>query len=396
MSFAELGLNESICEALRDKGYEDPTPVQLQAIPVILDGRDVVGSAQTGTGKTAAFALPVIQRLGDRKHTRCLVLTPTRELAHQVEDQFRAYSKHTRLKSAVIYGGVGYGPQKKALKEGYDIIVGTPGRLLDHIQQRTLQLNTIEVLILDEVDRMLDMGFIEDVQKIIRKCPKQRQTLMFSATVPESVKRLADWALRNPEEIIIGQRVSAADTVDHSAWPINPMQKFDLLIALLEKFDYTSVLIFTRTRMGADRITRWLKQRDHNVQAMHSDLPQRVRQRALESFKQGEIPILVATDIASRGLDIAGVSHVINYDVPQHAEDYVHRIGRTGRAKRTGEAYTLVSSEEIAEMHRIEQYIGQEVPKRKLETFPYRYEPHMLSSTKRLKKRNRGFSRRGA
>ena len=394
MTFVELGLNESICKALSAKGYEAPTPIQEQAIPTILDGRDVIGSAQTGTGKTAAFALPVIQRLGDRQHTRCLVLTPTRELAHQVQDQFAAYSKHTQLKTAVIYGGVGYGKQKQALRDGYDIIVATPGRLIDHIQQGNLNLKTIEVLILDEVDRMLDMGFIEDVQKIIRKCPKQRQTLMFSATVPESVKSLANWALKSPEEVVIGQRVSAAETVDHSVWPINPMQKFDLLIGLLEEFKYTSIIIFCRTRMGADRITRWLKQHGHNVQAMHSDLPQKHRQRALEQFKAGEIPILIATDIASRGLDIAGVSHVINYDVPQHAEDYVHRIGRTGRANRSGEAYTLVSSEEIAELHRIEQYIGQEIPKRKLNSFNYRYEPHMLSNTNRLKKRNRGVLRR--
>lgn len=394
MTFVDLGLNQPICEALLEKGYESPTPIQEQAIPKILDGRDVVGSAQTGTGKTAAFALPVIQRLGDRSHTRCLVLTPTRELAHQVQDQFIAYSKHTELQVAVIYGGVGYGQQKQALRDKVDIIVATPGRLLDLIGQGALKLKTIEVLILDEVDRMLDMGFIEDVQKIIRMCPKQRQTLMFSATVPESVKRLADWALKDSEEVIIGQRVSAADTVDHSVYPINPMQKFDLLIALLEQFEYTSVLIFSRTRMGADRITRWLKQHGHNVEAMHSDLPQKIRQRALQQFKDGEIPILIATDIASRGLDIAGVSHVINYDVPQHAEDYVHRIGRTGRAKRSGVAYTLVSSEEIAELHRIEQYIGQPIEKRKLDSFNYRYEPQLQSTGSRLKKRNRGALRR--
>ncbi len=388
MKFSDIGLSKDICKALADKGYETPTPVQEQAIPIILKGKDIIGSAQTGTGKTAAFALPVIHLLKKHKRTRCLVLTPTRELAIQIQEQFVAYSKFTNLQVALIYGGVGYGAQRKALKDKADVVVGTPGRLLDHIFQGTLKLDEIEILILDEVDRMLDMGFIEDVQKIVNKCPKDRQTLLFSATVPDVVKRMAKWAQRDPEEVVIGQRVSAADTVDHSIYPVSSIQKFDLLIQFLEQWDYQSVLIFTRTRVGADRIARWAKQIGHNVQTMHSDMPQRMRQKALADFKSGATEILIATDIASRGLDIAGVSHVLNYDVPQHAEDYVHRIGRTGRANSTGEAFTLMGSDEVADVHRIERYIGQEIPRRKLEGFPYRYEPN-LGKTQRRKKRNR-------
>ena len=394
MKFTDLGLKPFILKAIEEKGYTDPTPIQLEAIPRILLGKDIIGSAQTGTGKTAAFALPTIHRLEKHQATRCLVLTPTRELAIQVEEQFPLYSKSSDLSTALIYGGVGYGKQRQQLKDGADTVVGTPGRLLDHLGQNSLKLDRIQILILDEVDRMLDMGFIEDVQKIIRRCPRERQTLMFSATVPEAVKGLASWALDNPEEIVIGKRVSAADSVDHCVYPINSMQKFNLLLALLEKMQFDSCLIFTRTRIGADRIARWLKEHDHSVKAMHSDLPQRLRQQALEDFKKGKIEILIATDIASRGLDIAGVSHVINYDVPQHAEDYVHRIGRTGRAKNVGEAFTLVASDEIAELSRIERYIGRPIERRKLEGFEYRYEPLIENKTSRPKKRNRGFSRK--
>lgn len=394
MNFQELGLKPFILKAIEEKGYTEPTPIQEQAIPQILLGKDIIGSAQTGTGKTAAFALPTIHRLEKHEATRCLVLTPTRELAIQIEEQFALYGQHSDLTTALIYGGVGYGKQRQQLKDGADTVVGTPGRLLDHLGQKTLKLDRVQVLILDEVDRMLDMGFIEDVQKIIRRCPRERQTLMFSATIPEAVKGLASWALKDPEEIVIGQRVSAADSVDHCVYPINSMQKFNLLLALLKKMDFDSCLIFTRTRIGADRIARWLKEHNHSVKAMHSDLPQRLRQGALQEFKEGKIEILIATDIASRGLDIAGVSHVINYDVPQHAEDYVHRIGRTGRAKREGEAFTLVANDEIAELARIEKYIGRPIERRKLEGFEYRYEPHMGNTAPTRKKRNRGFSRK--
>jgi len=393
MNFTELGLIPFLAKAVEEKGYSEPTPIQVEAIPKILAGKDIIGSAQTGTGKTAAFALPTLQRLGEPGGTRCLVLTPTRELAIQVHGQFEIYGGKSNLKAALIYGGVGYGKQRSDLKAGADIVVATPGRLLDHLKQKTFKLNKIEILILDEVDRMLDMGFIEDVQKIIKQCPSARQTLMFSATIPESVKGLASWALKDPEEVVIGKRVSAADSVEHSVWPVNPMQKFNLLLMLLKQINFQSCLIFTRTRIGADRIARWLKEHDHNVKAMHSDMPQRNRQKALEDFKSGKIQILIATDIASRGLDIAGVSHVINYDVPQHAEDYVHRIGRTGRANRDGEAFTLVASDEIGELSRIERYIGRSIERRKLSDFDYRYAPLIENTGPRQKKRNRGFSR---
>lgn len=392
-TFKELGLKPFLLKAIEEKGYTTPTPIQIEAIPPILEGADIIGSAQTGTGKTAAFALPTLDRLEKHHSTRCLVMTPTRELAIQIHDQFTLYGKHTDLHATLIYGGVGYGQQRHDLKNKADIVVGTPGRLLDHMGQGTLRLDSIEILILDEVDRMLDMGFIEDVQKIIRKCPKKRQTLMFSATIPEAVKGLASWALKDPREIVIGQRVSAADTVDHSVWPVNPMQKFSLLLGILEQINFESCLIFTRTRAGADRIARWLKAHDHVVQAMHSDLPQRLRQKALEDFKQGKIEILIATDIASRGLDIAGISHVINYDVPQHAEDYVHRIGRTGRAMKEGVAFTLVASDEIAELSRIERYIGKSIERRKLEGFDYRYAPLLEDKGPTRRKRNRGVAR---
>lgn len=387
-------MKPELLQAIAAKGYTEPTAIQRQAIPLILQGRDVIGSAQTGTGKTAAYALPTLQRLGVHRHTRCLVLTPTRELAIQVEEQFVTYGRNTGLQATVVYGGVGYGLQKQQLRDGADVVVATPGRLIDLLQQRCLSLNKIEVLILDEVDRMLDMGFIEDVQKIVRMCPTHRQTLLFSATIPDAVKRLAKWALRDPVEVAINIGITAADTVDHSVWPVNSMQKFTLLVKLLEQTDFKSVLIFTRTRMGADQITRWLKEHKHDVQAMHSDLPQKERQRALESFKKGEIQILIATDIASRGLDIAGVSHVINYDVPQHPEDYVHRIGRTGRARQEGEAFTLVGSDEVAELHKIERFIGQAIPRRRLEDFEYRSSPLAEAVPVVRKKRNRGFVRR--
>jgi ATP-dependent RNA helicase RhlE len=393
MKFSDLGLNPDIVRALEEKGYTEPTPIQEQAIPVLLEGKDVIGSAQTGTGKTAAFALPTIQRLGQHSHTRCLVLGPTRELAAQVHEQFTAYGKYSGLTCALIHGGVNYGPQREALAAGVDVVAATPGRLLDHFGQKAIDLSKIEVLILDEVDRMLDMGFIEDVQKVIRACPKNRQTLLFSATIPDAVKHLAQTALKDPVEVSIGINLSPAETVDHSIWPVDPMQKFTLLVRMLEDMGYDSLLIFCRTRVGAD-IARWLKEHDHSVKAMHSDLSQKDRTRVLQEFKDGKIEVLVATDIASRGLDIKGISHVINYDVPQHAEDYVHRIGRTGRAREQGFAYTLVASDEIAELDRIERFIGSKIERRKLEGFNYRYTPLLEEKPVQRKRRNRGFSRR--
>jgi ATP-dependent RNA helicase RhlE len=394
MKFTDFSLRPEIQKAIAEAGYESPTPIQEKAIPVILEGRDVIGSAQTGTGKTAAFALPTLERLGSHGECRCLAIGPTRELVAQVEDNFRKYGKHLDLKLALLHGGVGYGPQKKALSDGADIIVATPGRLLDHLQQKTASLDKVEILILDEVDRMLDMGFIDDVRRIVRACRRKgRQTLLFSATVPQTIRSLANWALQDPVEIRIDTTLSPAETVQHEVYPVNAMQKFDLLVALLKGFEAKNTLIFCRMRRGADRVARWLKERGFTVGVIHSDLNQKERTQALADFKEGKVPILVATDIASRGLDIADVTHVVNYDVPQHAEDYVHRIGRTGRARREGTAVTLQSPDETSALQAIENFIQREVPKSRLEGFSYRYDPLAglapAAPARRRRRRNR-------
>jgi ATP-dependent RNA helicase RhlE len=401
MTFSEFGLDESILKSIDEFGFTEPTPIQAGAIPNILEGKDVIGSAQTGTGKTAAYALPILHRLGGHKKgapPRCLILGPTRELAAQVEEQFDAYGKYCAPKCCLIHGGVGYGKQLQELEAGADIIIATPGRLLDHIQQKNFNLRSIEVLVLDEVDRMLDMGFIDDVKRIIKLCSKQRQTLLFSATVPDELKRLISSALKDPVEVSIGIKLSPAETVTHEIYPVGAMQKFDLLIALIEKREIDSMLIFCRMKVGADRITRWLKEHGYSVEAMHSNLPQKNRTKALDDFKSGKTKILVATDIASRGLDIANVTHVINYDVPDHAEDYVHRIGRTGRAKREGDAATIIAPDEHSKLDAIEKLIDQTIPQRRLEGFNYLHEPHIreTSSAKpRRKRRNASTSKFG-
>jgi superfamily II DNA/RNA helicase len=373
-AFSKLGLNDAIAFAVAEMGYQDPTPIQAQAVPVVLAGKDVIGSAQTGTGKTAAFALPIIHRLGShQKKTRCLVLEPTRELALQVEEAIQTYAKHTDLTVTILYGGVGYGKQREDLARGVDVIAATPGRLLDHLEQGTASLADVEMLVLDEVDRMLDMGFLPDVRRIIERCPKARQTLFFSATMPPELAQLTSWALREPVEIKIGRSQSAAATVSHAFYPVVATQKFDLLLELLRRTDFKSVIIFTRTKMGADRIAHRLERESHTVGVIHSDRSQRERVEALQGFKAGTFEVLVATDIAARGLDIAGVSHVVNYDVPENAEDYVHRIGRTGRAQSTGDAYTLVTEEDVRDARSIERFIGATIERKKLEDFPYIY-----------------------
>jgi len=373
-AFTQLGLADRIALAVLEKGYAEPTPIQAQAIPIVLSGKDVVGSAQTGTGKTAAFALPILHRLGTKgPHPRCLVLEPTRELALQVEEAFRLYSKHTNLDTTVIYGGVGYGKQREDLENGVDIIVATPGRLLDHMEQGALSLAGVEILVLDEVDRMLDMGFLPDVKRIVSRTPKSRQTLFFTATLPPEIASLATWALNEPVEIKIDRKQTAAETVAHAFYPVVASQKFDLLSQLLETTQFKSVIIFCRTRMGADRIAHRLIAAKHTVGVIHSDRSQRERVEALEGFKSGRFEVLVATDIAARGLDIRGVSHVINYDVPENAEDYVHRIGRTGRAQNTGEAFTLVTEDDVRDARSIERFINQTVERKKFPDFPYIY-----------------------
>lgn len=372
-AFSQLGLIDPLAFAVQEMGYVEPTPIQKQAIPIVLQGGDVIGSAQTGTGKTAAFALPIIQRLGGHGALRCLILEPTRELALQVEDAFQKYAKFTDLRVTIIYGGVGYGKQIDDLRRGVDIVAATPGRLLDHLEQGNCALDQVEILVLDEVDRMLDMGFLPDVRKIVQKCPKARQTLFFTATLPPEIEQLAGWALRDPVRVEIGRQRSPAETVSHAFYPVVATQKFDLLQLLLEQTEFKSVLIFCRTRMGADRIAHRLQAKGHTVGVLHSDRSQRERIEALEGFKSGRFEVLVATDIAARGLDIAGVTHVINYDVPENPEDYVHRIGRTGRAQHTGDAFTLVTEEDVRDARSIERYMGLAVERKKIEGFPYVY-----------------------
>lgn len=355
-------------------GYVDPSPIQLRSFPVVLAKRDLIASAQTGTGKTGAFALPILSLLEHGLgHPRCLVLEPTRELAMQVETAFRDYSRFMHIDITCLFGGVGYGKQREELKAGPDVVCATPGRLLDFMEQGDVKLDRIEILVLDEVDRMLDMGFLPDVRRIIEKCPKERQTLLYSATVPDEIQRLATWCLRDPEKIEIGARRSPAETVKHAIYPVAADQKFDLLLALLESTHYESVLIFSRTKEGADRISRKLKDEKHSVAVLHSNRTQQERIDALDGFKSGKYEVMVATDIAARGIDIAGVSHVINYDVPQHPEDYVHRIGRTGRAQTEGDAFTIMTAEELPHVKDIERFIGQKVPRTKLEGFNYVY-----------------------
>src|SRR4051812_24959257 len=373
VSFAELDLAPEVLHAVRDAGYTHPTPIQQQAIPLALAGRDLIGLAQTGTGKTAGFTLPIVHNLittpladadGQPVHrVRVLILTPTRELAAQVEESFRKYGKHTELRVVPVYGGVGLEPQSKALRRGVDVVVATPGRLLDHMERGNVSFDDLEVLVLDEADRMLDMGFAPQLNRIVDEIPKYRQTLLFSATMPPEVEALARKYLRKPVVVQVGRRSEAANTVTHAVYPVPRERKSTLLAQLLKKPDMDSVLIFTRTKHGADRVVRHLEDEGVAATAMHADKSQGERTRALEDFKSGKVRVLVATDIAQRGLDVSGISHVINYDVPQQPEDYVHRIGRTGRAAATGDAYTFMSPDEISMVRAIERTIGQQIPR---------------------------------
>jgi ATP-dependent RNA helicase RhlE len=374
MPFSHLGLSPEVVEGVRAMGYVEPTPIQLRAMPLVLEGRDVIGSAQTGTGKTAAFALPILTKLQRSTGvTRALILEPTRELAAQVETAIRDFARFTNLRVAVMFGGVGYGRQREALRTGTDVIVATPGRLLDHINQGDCRLDQIEFLVLDEADRMLDMGFLPDVRRIVDKCRKNRQTCLFSATVPPEIETLIKWTMRNPETVEIGARRSPAETVKHVIYPVADDQKSDLLRSLLDQVHYDSVIIFCRTKHRADRIGHLLKKNNHAVAILHSNRTQREREQALKGFRDGRFEVLVATDIAARGLDVAEVSHVINYDVPQHPEDYVHRIGRTGRAQATGDAFTLMVAEDGKHVAAIERFIGKKIERVKLENFNYKY-----------------------
>ena len=374
MAFAKLGLSQPVLEGIKAMGYVEPTPIQLRAIPLIMEGHDVIGSAQTGTGKTAAFALPMLTKMGEpQNRTRALILEPTRELAAQVETAIRDFARFSNLKVAVVFGGVGYGAQNEALKGGADIIVATPGRLLDHMQEGRAKLDNVEFVVLDEADRMLDMGFLPDVKRIVQKCPAKRQTLLFSATIPPEIDYLIQWAMREPQTIEIGSRRSPAETIKHVIYPVAERQKLDLTLALLEEVHYDSVIMFCRTKDRADNVGRLLKKNNHAVAVLHSNRTQSEREQALKGFRDGMFEVLVATDIASRGLDIADVSHVVNYDVPLHPEDYVHRIGRTGRAESRGDAFTIMCAEDQSYVERIERFIGKKIERVKMEKFPYEY-----------------------
>src|SRR5436190_4353710 len=363
-AFSALGLSGEVLNAVRDAGYTEPTPIQRQAIPLILKGRDVMGLAQTGTGKTAAFTLPIIERLsGGPRRTRVLTLTPTRELCVQVEASFKKYARYAPVAVASVYGGVPLDPQEKQLRAGVDVVVATPGRLIDHLERQNVAFDDLEVLVLDEADRMLDMGFAPQINRLVTEMPKYRQTLLFSATMPPEVEVLARNYLRKPLVEQIGRRSEAASTVTHAVYPVPRERKSSLLAHLLRDGELDSVLVFVRTKIGADRVVRHLTAEGIEATAMHADKTQAQRTKALEDFKAGKIRVLVATDIAQRGLDISHITHVISYDVPQQPEDYVHRIGRTGRASREGDAFTFMAPDEIAMVRTIEAVMGRPIPR---------------------------------
>ncbi|MGM0521168.1 MAG: DEAD/DEAH box helicase [Pseudomonadota bacterium] len=364
VTFSDLSLSEDLLKAVKTKGYTHPSPIQIQAIPVILEGRDLLASAQTGTGKTAGFTLPLLQRLSlstksQKHHIRALVLTPTRELAAQVAESVRDYGRYLPLKSLVIFGGVGQQPQVDALKRGVDVLIATPGRLLDLHQQGHVDLSQIETLILDEADRMLDMGFIHDIKRLLRLLPKQRQNLLFSATFSNEIQTLAKQLLNDPAFIEVAPRNTTAEKIEQSVYRVDRDKKRELLAHLIEKHRWFQVLVFTRTKHGANRLAEQLSKQSIPAMAIHGNKSQGARTRALESFKSGDLQVLVATDIAARGLDIDDLPHVVNFDLPNVAEDYVHRIGRTGRAGRQGEAVSLVCVDENGLLQNIEKLIKQ-------------------------------------
>ncbi|MBL4606734.1 MAG: DEAD/DEAH box helicase [Pseudomonadales bacterium] len=371
MSFESLGLRAELLRAVSDSGYSTPTPIQQQAIPAILEGRDLMGGAQTGTGKTAGFTLPLLQRLMESEQTgksgkrpvRALVLTPTRELAAQVAESVETYGKHLPLKTAVIFGGVKINPQIEKLRRGVDILVATPGRLLDHAQQRTVDLRNVDILVLDEADRMLDMGFINDIKKLLALLPKNKQTLLFSATFSDDIKKLANGLMNDPILVEVGGRNTASERVEQVVHPVDKARKRELLSFLIGSNNWHQVLVFTRTKHGANRLTEQLGKDGITAAAIHGNKSQGARTRALSEFKENKVRVLVATDIAARGLDIDQLPHVVNYELPNIAEDYVHRIGRTGRAGNEGEAMSLVCVDELRLLRDIERLMKRDIPK---------------------------------
>jgi ATP-dependent RNA helicase RhlE len=372
VSFTELGLAPELTRAVSDEGYEAPTPIQEKAIPGVLAGRDLIGCAQTGTGKTAAFVLPILHRLraGGRGRLRALILAPTRELALQVGESLRTYGRHLRLDSAVVHGGVGHTPQEEKLRRGVDVLVATPGRLLDHIGRGYVDFRSLEVLVLDEADRMLDMGFIRDVRRIVRALPTRRQTLLFSATMPDEIRRLAKEILRDPVNVEVAPRRSApAHGVRQALLPVATGRKRDLLAHLLETEARGLTLVFTRTKHGANKLARHLEGRGHAVALLHGNRSQPQRTKALDAFRAGRARVMVATDIAGRGIDVDGIAHVVNFDLPNVPEDYVHRVGRTARAGATGDALSLVSPEDNPHVRGIESLIGHAIERRVVQGF---------------------------
>lgn len=367
MTFEQLGLIEPILKALEEESYKTPTPIQAEAIPVILDGYDLLGCAQTGTGKTAAFSIPIIQRIeaqyrkGRKPGIKALILTPTRELAIQIGESFTAYGRHTHVRHTVIFGGVGQKPQTDALERGVDVLVATPGRLLDLINQGFVRLETLDYFVLDEADRMLDMGFIHDIKRILPLLPKKRQSLFFSATMPPEIERLASSILHEPEKVEVTPPSSTVDKIEQYVYYVEKAEKVNLLKTLLEDKALESVLVFTRTKYGADKVARVLNKSGIGAEAIHGDKGQNTRQRALSNFKDHTTRVLIATDIAARGIDVDHLSHVINYELPNVPETYVHRIGRTGRAGRDGVAFSFCDVEEVPYLKDIQKLIGKEI-----------------------------------
>lgn len=393
MNFEDLKLIEPILKALKHQNYIEPTEIQAKSIPLVLSGDDILGSAQTGTGKTAAFAIPIIQHLVKGEYNfqknrkiSSLIVTPTRELAIQIEENFKAYSKYTKLKTTVIFGGVSQHGQTRALSNGIDILVATPGRLLDLINQGFISINAVKYFVLDEADRMLDMGFIHDIKKIIAKLPKKRQSLFFSATMPQNILELSKQILVNPEKVAVNAISSAADTIQQYLYTTNKNNKKELLLHILKDSKLDQVLLFSRTKHGADKIVRNLKKKNINCAAIHGDRSQNQRQRALKDFKDGKIRLLVATDIAARGIDISKLRYVINYDIPNEPETYVHRIGRCGRAGEEGISISICEPEENAYIRNIEKLIKQKIKVISSNPFPQTDKPMTTAEKKEFEK----------
>ncbi|MDR5803013.1 MULTISPECIES: DEAD/DEAH box helicase [unclassified Caballeronia] len=394
MSFDSLGLSEPLLRAVNELGYTVPTPIQLQAIPAVLKGGDLLAGAQTGTGKTAGFTLPILQRLsqlapaaaGTKRPIRALILTPTRELAAQVEESVRAYGKYLKLKSTVMFGGVGINPQIDALKRGVDIVVATPGRLLDHMQQKTIDVSQLEILVLDEADRMLDMGFIHDIKRVLARLPAKRQNLLFSATFSDEIKALADSLLDSPALIEVARRNTTAERIEQKIYPVDRDRKREMLTHLIRTNNWFQVLVFTRTKHGANRLAEQLGKDGISALAIHGNKSQSARTRALAEFKDQTLQVLVATDIAARGIDIDQLPHVVNFDLPNVPEDYVHRIGRTGRAGADGEAVSLVCVDELQLLKDIERLIKRPIPQEVIPGF----EPDPDARPEPIQRRSQG------